>query len=151
MANHVRQQVREALATLLTNLTTTGTRVFQSRIRPLADNELPCLMISTNQEDIEMVGSNTDPALERSLTIRVTAVAKATATLDDTLDTIIKEVEVKLNASIAANTLNNLVKGISLNGIEIEFSDETEKPVGQAVMSFTALYYTLASTPDASI
>ncbi|MBK8772501.1 MAG: hypothetical protein IPM06_19045 [Rhizobiales bacterium] len=31
---HARQAIREAAATLLTNLTTTGSRVFQSRMAP---------------------------------------------------------------------------------------------------------------------
>lgn len=41
MANHVRQQIREAVATTLTGLSTTSTRVFQSRLRPLVDADLP--------------------------------------------------------------------------------------------------------------
>ena len=50
MANHVRQQVREAVSTLLTGLTTTESRVYQSRITPLQANELPALLVATNGE-----------------------------------------------------------------------------------------------------
>jgi len=41
MANHVRQQIRERLATDLTGLTTTGRRVYQSRVYSLEDGNLP--------------------------------------------------------------------------------------------------------------
>ena len=34
MANHVRQQIRERIATDLTGLTTTGSKVYQSRVYP---------------------------------------------------------------------------------------------------------------------
>ena len=35
---HVRQQIRDAIVTALTGLTTTGTNVFRSRIYPLENN-----------------------------------------------------------------------------------------------------------------
>jgi len=151
MANHVRQQVREAFATLLTGLPTTGARVYQSRIYPLDDSELPCLLIATNQEDISALDPGSNPALERQLSITVTAVAKANSNLDDTLDTVIKEVEVAANSNLSANTLANLVKGLTLQNLEIGINGDAEKPVGQAVMTFNTTYYTQASAPDVSI
>jgi hypothetical protein len=48
---HVRQQVREALAIQLTGLTTTGAKVFQSRVYPLESSDLPCLLIATEEEE----------------------------------------------------------------------------------------------------
>ena len=35
MANHLRQQIREYFGTTLNNLTTNGTRVYESRVYPL--------------------------------------------------------------------------------------------------------------------
>lgn len=151
MANHVRQQVREALSTLLTGLTTTSTRVYQSRLTPLQANELPALLVATNAESIEALSVTNNPLLERSLTITVTAVAKAVSNLDDTLDSMIKEVEQAINASATANTLNGLVKEISFKEVEIEMNATAEMPTGQAIMTFIASYYTQAATPDVSI
>ena len=37
-------------------LATTGSRVFQSRVYPLRDADLPCLLISTDDEQIGFVG-----------------------------------------------------------------------------------------------
>jgi hypothetical protein len=151
VANHVRQQVREAVAASLTGLTTSGSRVFQSRLLALDDNEMPALLISTNNEEIEPLNINGNPMLERSLEIVVTAVAKVSVNLDDTLDSSIKEVEAAINASAAANTLNGLVKDTTLANIQVEMNAEADKPIGWAIMTFKATYYTQAASPDISI
>jgi hypothetical protein len=151
MADHIRKQAREAVATLLTGLTTTGPRVFQSRVYVLNDADLPCLVISTNEEQAEIGAMGFPSMLNRQLNLQVRALAKANSNLDDTLDAMIKEVEIALNASIVANTLNGLVKDITLSSIFIDMNGEAESPMGQAVMSFTVLYKTQANTPDISI
>ena len=148
MANHVRQQIREALATVVTSLATTGARVYQSRVVQLEPNELPALLIATNSESIDVLDFVSNPSLERTLTINVTAVAKAVSNLDDTLDQIIKEVEVAVSTS---NTLGGLVKDVVLTGIEIEMNADAEMPTGQAVLTFNANYYTRAQAPDVSL
>ena len=43
MANHIRQQLRERAGTVLTGLTTTGSNVFETRIYPLENTNLPAL------------------------------------------------------------------------------------------------------------
>ena len=151
MANHVRQQIREAAAALLTGLNTTGPRVYQSRIKALADNELPCLVVLTNSETVisELIGEN--PLQTRAIDLVIIAKAKQTADLDDKLDTIIKEVEMALNATIEANTLVGLVDGLLLQSVEIELNGDGEKPVGEATMTFNATYRTRAAAPDVSI
>ena len=67
MANHIRQQIRERIATNLTGLTTTGTRVYQSRVYPLEDNNLPGLIIYTVSEESEPAVIGTDRLLDRKL------------------------------------------------------------------------------------
>ena len=53
MANHVRQQIREEIGTTLTGLTTTGSRVYQSRVYPLESGGTPALLIYTKCGHIE--------------------------------------------------------------------------------------------------
>lgn len=151
MANHARQQIREAAAALLTGLATTSSRVYQSRIHPLGDTELPCLVITTNDETVERGNTGQSALLKRVLNLQVTAKAKATANVDDTLDTIIKEVEIALNASVSANTLGGLAKQIDLSTLYVDMDGEGEMPVGQAVMNFNCYYMTPAATPDTII
>lgn len=147
MANHVRRQIREAVATLLTGLTTTGANVFQSRLQPLPDSKLPALKIITDAEQIEPfdIGGNVK---SRSLNVGVIAAAKSASDVDDVLDQIIKEVEIKMSTN---PTLSGLVKDIVLESIDIDMSGETDKNTGQAIMSFTASYFTTVAAPDVSI
>jgi hypothetical protein len=147
MANHVRRQIREAVAALLTGLTTTGANVFQSRLQPLPDNKLPALKIITDAEQLEPLDISGN-FVNRSLTVGVIAVAKAVSDVDDVIDEIIKEVEIKLATD---RTLSGLVKDIVLVSIDIDMSGETEKNTGQAIMNFTANYFTTVAAPDVSI
>jgi hypothetical protein len=151
VANHLRRQIREAVATLLTGLTTTGNRVFQSRVQTLKDSQLPALVILTNEETVTQQTIHSNPLLERQLSVQVIAKAKANTNLDDTLDQIIKEVEMAVFASDAANTLGGLVKGLVLDSLDITFNGEAETKVGEAVMAFTAVYFNQAATPDVSV
>jgi hypothetical protein len=151
VANHLRRQIREAVATLLTGLTTTGNRVFKSRVQTLQDNQLPALVILTNEETVTQSSIHSNPLLDRQLSVQVIAKAKANTNLDDTLDQIIKEVEMAVFASNAANTLGGLVKGLVLDSIDITFNGEAETKVGEAVMAFTAVYFNQAATPDVSV
>jgi hypothetical protein len=151
VANHLRRQIREAVATLLTGLTTTGNRVFKSRVQTLKDNQLPAIVILTNEETVTQSTIHSNPLLERQLSVQVIAKAKANTNLDDTLDQIIKEVEMAVFASDAANTLGGLVKGLVLDSLDITFNGEAETKVGEAVMAFTAVYFNQAATPDVSV
>ena len=82
MADHVRTQIREKIGTTLTGLTTTGSRVYQSRVYPLESGGTPALLIYTKSEDSEptVIGSNR--LSERNLSVAVEIYVKATANFD---------------------------------------------------------------------
>jgi hypothetical protein len=143
---HARQQIREAVAIALTGLTTTGTRVFQSRMRPQGDAALPCLLITT---DTEQIDTGPQTLQQRAITITVRGMAKAATTLDDTLDTIAAEVE---TAAHAAGTLAGRVAGgLQLRRIETDFDETLDKPVGVIVLEYMAVYFTNAGAPGAIV
>jgi hypothetical protein len=150
MANHVRQQIREAAAATLTGLATTGARVFQSRFHVFSDVDLPALLITTNDELVNVSSIGFPPLLDRQINMIVQAVAKQNDNLDDVLDTICKEVEAALNANITANTFTGLAKHTVLSSIEIDMSGDGDVAVGQANMNFTVTYKTRADAPDIS-
>jgi hypothetical protein len=50
---HVRKQIRDAVITSVTGLTTTGSNVFRSRIYPLEQTKLPGLCVFTRSETVE--------------------------------------------------------------------------------------------------
>ena len=90
MANHVRQQIREKIGTTLTGLTTTGSNVFESRVYPLENANLPALIIYTKEESSEPIVIGTQRLMSRELSVVVEGYAKATSNFDDTIDTISK-------------------------------------------------------------
>ena len=72
---HVRQQVRDAAVARLTGLPLTGARVFASRIRPIEQSQLPCLLVQTNDE--EVLPATVHGAYARQLQLVVECVAQA--------------------------------------------------------------------------
>lgn len=154
--SHARTQIRNQVATYLTGLTTTGSRVFDSRPtgRPLQTSELPALLIYTEGEDDqpETMGG---PAgqLTRALRVKVEAVVRANTAFDDTIDTIIAEVETALNASTTVFSVNGLARGgIRLAAVDDpEFDGSGDKVVGRVIMNWIATYRTVANAPQTAI
>ncbi len=143
---HARQQIREAVATALTGLTTTGSKVYQSRMLPQGDAGLPCLLITTASEEID---GTVQAHQLRDLTIVVRGYARAVANLDDTLDVICAEVETALQT---AGTLGGKVPGgLMLQRIETDLDDALDKPAGVVEMQFKAGYFTSAGIPGAFV
>jgi hypothetical protein len=136
--SHVRTQLRTALVATLTGLATTGNRVHASRMRPQGDANLPCLLVTTNDEQID---STVDAILLRDLSVSIRGFAMASAALDDTLDQIALEVE-----SVMASNPRAIFERV-----EIDYDDELEKPVGAITLTYRIQYYTTAADPAVMI
>lgn len=148
MANHVRQQIREKINTTLTGLTTTGSNVYQSRVYPLENINLPALIIYTKSETSEPIVIGIDRVMSRELSVIVEGYVKATSNFDDTIDTISKEVE---EAIAADKTLDGLAKDCYLESTEIEYTGEGEKPLGYVSLTFITNYYVQETNPDVAV
>ena len=148
MANHLRQQIRERIGTTLTGLSTTGSNVFQSRVYPLEDTNLPALVIYTKSEESIPIDIGTNRTLESNLIVNIEGYVKATNNFDDQIDTICKEVESAMAVDV---TLNNLAKDTFLESTEIEFNAEGEAPVGYVTLSYKIDYYCLELNPDVAL
>lgn len=147
MANHLRRQIREAIATAVTGLATTATRVFQSRVYPLERaGDLPGLLVFSLTESSEGSSLGAPRLMTRVLRVQVVAVAEATADLDDTLDQICKEVEIALAMPCAA--LAGIAKSITLSATDIELQGTSVRPVGQAAMTYEVVYIAAEDAPD---
>lgn len=147
---HVRTSIRSAVASRLTGLTTSGSRVYPSRIHPLADANLPCLRVYLDEEEIVSETIHADPLLDRAAVLRVECCAKAVSDLDSTLDTMLAEVE----SAIAGGdgTFGGLLKSRPLpQSISIDMDDGLEKPVGILTVTYNANYFTVASAPSAAV
>ena len=88
MANHIRQQIRERAGTVITGLTTTGNNVFETRIYPLSNTNLPALAIYTKNETSEPIVISTNRLMSRELELIVEVYVKQTSNFDDQVDKI---------------------------------------------------------------
>jgi hypothetical protein len=146
VANHLRRQIREAVATAVTGLATTGARVFQSRVYPLQRTDLPALVVLTLGQTSERGSLPAPGRMVHSLRLQVVAVAAAVDGLDDELDQICKEVEIALAMPCAA--LAGIATTITLVSTDIELDGESEQPVGRAAMTFEVVYHAAENAPD---
>lgn len=145
---HVRKQIRDTLATLLTGLATTGANVFKSRNIELQDQELPGLIISTGEEQIDALGSFQNLNLQRNLTVRVVGKAKVAINVDDTLDQIAAEVETKIQTNVR---LNNLCTDLILTAVNVPINEDTEAQIGEIELIYQTTYLTQAGAPETSL
>ena len=136
---HVRQQIRNRIATLVTGLATTGSSVYKMRRYALDDGKLPALCVYTMNEDSNLITVGTR-TLRRSINVAVQAFAKDSSTaISDTLDNICVEAEEAIAADF---TLNGLAKSCILISTDIDINVEGEKSVGSANMVYRVEYIT---------
>lgn len=146
MANHLRRQIREAIATAVTGLATTGSDVFQARVYPLERESLPGLLVYSLTETSERRTLGAPGLMDRTLRVQVVAVAEGVSDLDDTLDGICKEVEIALAMPCAE--LAGIAKTITLISTDIEMQGTSVRPVGQAAMTYEVVYMAAENAPD---
>jgi len=144
---HLRQSIRERIATDVTGLSTTGSNVFQSRFYPIEDASLPCLLVYSTTEDSEPTEMASPRPMTRILNVVVQGVVSATQP-DDTLDTISKEVEVAMAGDVSINSLAN---NSFLSGTEIEFNADGAKPIGTVMLNYVVEYRNLDNAPETAI
>lgn len=135
--SHIRKQIRDALVTAVTGLTTTGSRVYRSRVYPLESGKLPGLCVYTKSEEVTNSTLTRPRTQTRQLEASVEAYLMANTNFDDTLDTIAVEIEEAIYSNAA---LNALVKQINITGFEADYSGDGEKVVGVGNFSVQIIY-----------
>lgn len=134
---HVRKQIRDAVATTVTGLATTGTSVYKGRFYPINGNKLPAICVYTGGETsgINVMGSSRGTDRDLDLTIEVYARSKAT--VEDLLDQISVEVE----EAIASDTsIGGLAKDIVYSGLEFDADADPEQTVAVARLNYIVTY-----------
>ena len=144
---HLRQSIRERIATDVTGLSTTGSNVFQSRVYPVEDGSLPCLLVYTTSEESEVTEMASPRPMTRFLNVIVQGVVGAT-TPDDTLDDISKEVEVALAGDV---TINSFANNSFLSSTSIECNSDGAKPIGTVMLNYVVEYRNVDNNPESAI
>tara|TARA_R110002124_G_scaffold184852_1_gene352290 strand:+ start:585 stop:1022 length:438 start_codon:yes stop_codon:yes gene_type:complete len=139
---HARQQIREQLVTTLTGLTSTASRVYDTRIYNHA--QLPSLTIYADRDTVDFEQS-TRTHQWHDLQLRVEARAKAKDGVEDAIDTICAEIE---TAIYADTTLNAKVVDVRLEETSIEYSVEQDQPIAMATLTLMAVYRIAPGAPS---
>lgn len=146
---HLRQQCIESLTTLVTNLSTTSTRVFRSRVYPLETAELPGLIVrfryGNSTERSEALSTGVPRTLQRDCGIEVLGYAQDNGDLDADLNQIALEVEKALAMPVAGPW-----QSLMLDGTGLDLAGAGVKPVGRVLLSYIATYFTRENTPETS-
>jgi uncharacterized membrane-anchored protein len=132
----IRQKIRDAVATALTDLPTTGKHVYVSRVQVLEQAHLPALTIFTSSDEVNRDLSTKDTLFSAlQLTVRVSV--KQTGEVDALLDQIEGEVRLALDQQ---STLEGLVRQIQWVKTDFTFDGLGEQPLGIADMQFRVDY-----------
>lgn len=136
---HVRKQIRDAIVTAVTGLTTTGSNVFRSRVFPIETTKLPALCVYTKSEAVDFDTLTINRSIMRNLEVMIEAYVSGTSNYDDDLDTIAVEVEEALSADV---TLSGISKDLQVTAFEADFVGDGEQTVAIGRFTVAAVYRT---------
>jgi hypothetical protein len=140
---HVRKQIRDQFVTLLTaGVTLVSSRVYATRVYPLTQAKLPAITVTIASESsglMTMGATMGSKSMDRTVEIAVSVYENATASLDSAIDAIAVQIEEAIGADF---TLGGIAKESVLTSTSIDFSGETEQPVGIATLTFSVRYVT---------
>lgn len=145
MAKHVRQQIRKAVIAQLQGLATTGDRVYEGRVYPLAKAQLPGLCVYTPQEDSAREESPNESM--RDLVLVVHGLVAISDRIEDELDDMALEVEIAIDGLARVENLAKIYHGIQSTRTTLA-GEDAETPHGAIEMEFLYTYRTRAGTPD---
>ena len=147
MADHVAQQLLDAVVTRVTGLTTTGANVFVNHPedRALQADEIPGLVVNLSDEEsipVTLDGEIIQRTVRLALLIRV----KGTGAVDETVTGIRKEVETALAPALTIGSKSVL---LDYNGMaEPELDATNDQPMMSARLDFSAILFNSAAAPD---
>ena len=147
MANHLRRQIRERIATDVTGLSTTGSNVFQSRAYPVEESKLPCLLVFDSEESVEIRSMGAIRGVSSELTINIEGYCQGGdgATVMNTLAAIQKEVQIAVQADI---DINSLARDSYLTSADASVNAEATKPTGSVRITYLVIYQYMENAPD---
>jgi hypothetical protein len=145
---HVRKLLRDSVTSALTGLATTGNKVYQSRVYPIAPDKLPGLLIYSRAETTEYQTIGVPRLQLRATSFTVEAYVKGTTGYDNTIDQICLEIEEALYAN---RTLGGNAQDVMITGFEADFNGDGDQPVSRATLTIEVQYQTLEDNPDVAV
>lgn len=133
-----REQVLTAIRTALTGTTGVGTRIYRSRVEPLARQESPAIVIEPVSDTAEQ---NTSlPTLDWSLTVRVAVIVRGNVP-DQLADPIVADAHSKIMADL---TLGGYAIDVQPQAVSFDLV-EADQPAGVISCDYLVRYRTSVS------
>jgi hypothetical protein len=143
MTTH-RENILAQIASTLTGTTAVGTRIYRSRVEPLARGESPAVVIEPVSDSAEQ---NTSlPTLDWTLTVRISVIVRGQIP-DQQADSIIQSLHAKIMSDL---TLNGYAIDIQPATVNFDIL-EADQPAGVISCDYLVRYRTrlddLTSSP----
>ena len=130
-----REQVLTAIRTALTGTAGVGTRIYRSRVEPLARQESPAIVVEPVSDLAEQ---NTSlPRLDWSMTVRIAVIVRGMVP-DQLADPIISDMHSKLMADL---TLGGYAIDVQPQSVSFDFV-EADQPGGLIACDYLVRYRT---------
>lgn len=146
--SHVRQQIRDTIATALTSgVTSVYGRVYTSRFYPMRDTDTPGICVYTLIEQSSSLSMG-ESRLMRVLNVAVDIYATATNDADDTVDALAASVEAAVGAD---PTFGGIAKDSTIISTEIDLSGDGETPFVLARLTYSVEYVTSGANAETAL
>jgi len=133
-----RETILAAIRTRLTNTSGVGTRIYRSRVEPIAREESPAIVVEPLNDT---ASQNTSlPTLDWAMTVRVTVIVRG-AIPDQQADPIVESLHGKLMADLTLGGYSMDIQPQSVNWQLIE----ADQPVGVVMCDYLVRYRTSIS------
>ncbi len=130
-----RETILAAVRTALTGTTGVGTRIYRSRVEPMARAESPAIVVEPLQDQ---AAQNTSlPTLDWSLTVRISVIVRGPVP-DQQADPIVENLHSRLMADL---TLGGYAIDIQPQGVTFELV-EADQPAGVISCDYLIRYRT---------
>jgi hypothetical protein len=130
-----RESILAAIASTLTGTTGVSTRIYRSRVEPMARAESPAIVIEPVNDTAEQTTSL--PTLDWSLTVRISVIVRG-AIPDQLADPIVADMHGKLMADL---TLGGVAMDIRPQSVNFELV-EADQPAGVISCDYLIRYRT---------
>lgn len=137
---HIRKQIRDVVKTALTDGNVAGGNVFTARILSLAEEDLPAVLIYSNNEESQ---SDAGLHLMRETELIIEVVDKGND-VDDKIDDLAVRVEEIIKESIFPFNIQR----IDLVSMTKIFNAEGQYEIGSGQLKYTILYRTKENNPQ---
>lgn len=137
---HIRQAIRDNIATTLTGLTLTGDNVYKTRVYPMIQSLTYGIIIYSEAEDVSYITMRRPRTQERIVSFKIEVYVKTNQNFDDKMDNIMAEIEEALytDASRGGYAIDT-----TISDFQSDFNGDGELPIGVGDLSVKVKYHTL--------